>query len=175
MSKKLLALGMILGLAACGGGEDEYELEDEGLAPDEARRVAEERFGDTRRIEGELRRRARRRRAREETTMTMTGLKQDLTYAFRTFRRSPVFTLVAVMTLALALGGLGGLGLWYALGEAGGLASRLSELPLAFQPGTRFKSLSGCLQSGKISRPGWPDRPNRRVHGHHGGNLARRQ
>lgn len=31
MSKKLLALGMILGLAACGGGEDEYEFEDDGL------------------------------------------------------------------------------------------------------------------------------------------------
>jgi hypothetical protein len=30
MGKKLLAMGVILGLAACGGGEDEVEL-DEGL------------------------------------------------------------------------------------------------------------------------------------------------
>lgn len=35
MSKKLLALGMILGLAACGGGEDEIELEDEGMEVEE--------------------------------------------------------------------------------------------------------------------------------------------
>jgi hypothetical protein len=33
--------------------------------------------------------------------------------------------------VALGLGGLGGLGLWYALGEVGGLASWLSGLPLA--------------------------------------------
>ncbi len=37
--------------------------------------------------------------------MTMSGLRQDLAYAFRTFRRSPGFTAVAVVTLALALGG----------------------------------------------------------------------
>lgn len=81
------------------------ELEAEGMDPEEARRMAEERFGDTEEIERRLRRQAKRRRARRETTMTMSGLRQDLAYAFRTFRRSPGFTLVAVVTLALALGG----------------------------------------------------------------------
>lgn len=37
--------------------------------------------------------------------MTMGGFRQDLAYALRTFRRSPGFSLVAVATLALALGG----------------------------------------------------------------------
>ena len=37
--------------------------------------------------------------------MMMGGLRKDFSYAFRTFRRSPGFSLVAVITLALALGG----------------------------------------------------------------------
>ncbi len=81
------------------------ELEEEGLSPEDARRVAQERFGDSEEIQRRLRRQAKRTRARRETTMTMSGLKQDLAYAVRTFRRSPGFTAVAVVTLALALGG----------------------------------------------------------------------
>jgi putative ABC transport system permease protein len=81
------------------------ELVGEGMEPEEARRVAEERFGDTARIESELRRQATRRRAKKGTMMTMGGLRQDLAFAMRTFRRNPGFTFVAVLTLALALAG----------------------------------------------------------------------
>ncbi len=81
------------------------ELVESGMDPIEARRVAEEHFGDAARIEDELRRQARRRRAKRGTVMTMGGLKQDVRFALRTLRRNPGFAFVAVLTLGLALGG----------------------------------------------------------------------
>lgn len=80
------------------------ELMREGAPPDEARRLAEERFGDVARIEGELRR-DRRRSRRSGGRGAMESLKQDLASALRTFRRSPGFVVVAVLTLGIALGG----------------------------------------------------------------------
>jgi putative ABC transport system permease protein len=81
------------------------ELVRDGMAPEAARRLAEDRFGDAARIEAELRRHARGRRIKREGMMTMGGLTQDLAFALRTFRRNPGFTVVAVVTLGLALGG----------------------------------------------------------------------
>lgn len=81
------------------------ELVREGLSPEEARRVACERFGDRKDIEARVRREVRRRRGRGNGRKMMGSLRQDLAYALRSFRRNPGFTLVAVLTLGLALGG----------------------------------------------------------------------
>jgi len=79
------------------------ELVREGHAPEEARRIAEARFGDVDRIEDEMRREAR--RAREGGRTMMENVRQDVAYALRSYRRSPLFLVVASLTLALTVAG----------------------------------------------------------------------
>ncbi len=77
---------------------------DTGYEPDEAVRQALQRFGDRERIRDQAlhiegdRRRSRRR------TLFVGSLGHDLRFALRTFRRNPVFTLAAVMSLAIGIG-----------------------------------------------------------------------
>jgi putative ABC transport system permease protein len=74
--------------------EDEYRRR--GLSPEAARRAARVAFGGVERVK-EVQRDAR-------SFPVVDDTRRDVQYAVRTLRRTPVFTAVAVLTIALAIG-----------------------------------------------------------------------
>src|SRR4051812_27592252 len=76
----------------------------EGLSPDEARTRAIDRFGDA----SAIRHQCTDIRQDMETDMKRSEfreeLRQDAVFALRGFRRAPLFTLVALVTIAIGVG-----------------------------------------------------------------------
>jgi predicted permease len=92
-------------------GELEFHLEQRvrdlvasGHMPDDARRLAQQAFGDRDRVEAECREIESRRRVAKRRARRLEDLRDDLKLGARLLRRSPGWTLAAISTLALGIG-----------------------------------------------------------------------
>jgi predicted permease len=81
------------------------DLVRKGLEPEQAKRMARDEFGDVERIREELRAVGRRRAARRRREELLSSVLTDARVALRGLRKRPGFTLVATLTLAVAIGG----------------------------------------------------------------------
>lgn len=80
------------------------ELVEQGMDPAQARRAAEDAFGDPERVRRACIRIQRRRRMRTATFGAVAGLGQDVRVAVRALVRRPGFAAVAILTIGLGVG-----------------------------------------------------------------------
>jgi len=80
-------------------------LMEAGLTEEEARSLARRRFGDKARIEAEMAAASGTRIKRKKREVTMDSIVRDLKYALRQLVRYPGFSLLLILTIAVAIGG----------------------------------------------------------------------
>jgi predicted permease len=124
----------------------EQELVSQGWAPDAARAEARSAFGDVASIEDECRditRRIRRARRRAET---IDSFRQDFVLAGRRLRKSPGFTLAAVITLALGIG---------ANAAIFSVVNSILLRPLPYEDPEQLVDIAESHEKGGWSNPPW--------------------
>jgi len=67
-----------------------------GMSPEEARRAARLKFGNTQKVRESL--------WMQNTPQRLAGIARDVKYAFRTLTRTPGFSIIAIVVMALCLG-----------------------------------------------------------------------
>src|SRR3984957_1229493 len=76
--------------------EETVDNEARGLTPDEARRQARLKFGNPQKLRESL--------WMQNTPQRLAGIARDVKYAFRTLSRTPGFSSIAIVVMALCLG-----------------------------------------------------------------------
>ena len=125
------------------------ELVARGMPADAARREAERRLGDVARVRAALRTLGTERNRHMQRTQYLGELAQDVAFTWRQLAKNPGFTAVAVLTLALGIGGT--TAIFSAVYAVVLRAFPLFEVERVFVVGETFQGLLSSMSAGNYT------------------------